>query len=158
MKKFDQETSEGILFTDQYQLVMAQLYFKLGLHERKVQFDHFFRNYPDYGTHKAGYCINAGLEWFIDWMMNSSFRKKDIEFMQNHKTQNGEKLFDTDFLDWLLKDGNFSSFHIKAVPEGRVVHPNTPLTTVWGPLAMAQILETSLLNQLNFQTLIATKA
>ncbi|MGE5796391.1 MAG: nicotinate phosphoribosyltransferase [Ignavibacteria bacterium] len=158
LKKFDQETTEGILFTDQYQLVMAQLYFKLGLHEKKVQFDHFFRNYPDYGPHKAGYCINAGLEWFIDWMMNSSFRKEDIEFMQDHKTQNGEKLFHTDFLNWLLKDGNFDGFYIKAVPEGRVVHPHTPLTTVWGPLALAQILETSLLNQLNFQTLIATKA
>jgi nicotinate phosphoribosyltransferase len=157
LKKFDQETSEGILYTDQYQLVMAQLYFKLGLHEKKAQFDHFFRNYPDYGSHKAGYCINAGLEWFIDWMINSRFRKKDIDFLKNHKNQKGDNLFYDDFLKWLSKE-DFSGFSIKAVPEGRVVHPNTPLTTVLGPLAIAQILETALLNQLNFQTLIATKA
>ncbi|MCL4858297.1 MAG: nicotinate phosphoribosyltransferase, partial [Caldilineaceae bacterium] len=50
---------EGILFTDQYQLTMAQLYFRAGLHEHTVQFDHFFRRYPDYGSHQAGYCINA---------------------------------------------------------------------------------------------------
>ena len=47
---------------------MAQLYFRMGLHEQPVQFDHFFRHYPDYGTHQAGYCINAGLEWLLDWM------------------------------------------------------------------------------------------
>jgi nicotinate phosphoribosyltransferase len=158
LKKFDQETSEGILFTDQYQLVMAQLYFKLGLHEKKAQFDHFFREYPDYGSHKAGYCINAGLEWFIDWMMNSQFRKKDIELMKQHKNQRGENLFHDDFLNWLLNNGDFRNFTIKAVPEGRVIHPNTPLTAVFGHLAMAQILETPLLNQINFQTLIATKA
>ena len=54
---------EGILFTDHYQLTMAQLYFRAGLHEKQVQFDHFFRRYPDYDSHQAGYCINAGLEW-----------------------------------------------------------------------------------------------
>jgi nicotinic acid phosphoribosyltransferase len=58
----DRSIAHGILFTDEYQLVMAQLYFELGLHEKEVQFDHYFRNYPDYGAHKAGYCINAGLE------------------------------------------------------------------------------------------------
>ena len=52
--------ASGILFTDQYQLTMAQLYFRNGLHEIPVQFDHFFRSYPDYEGHKAGYCINAG--------------------------------------------------------------------------------------------------
>ena len=66
MKPKERETAEGFLYTDQYQLTMAQLYFKMGLHEKLSQFDHFFRNYPDYGLHKAGYCIIAGLEWLLD--------------------------------------------------------------------------------------------
>ena len=65
MQLRDQQTAEGILFTDQYQLSMAQLYYRLGLHEKQVQFDHYFRSYPDYGLHQAGYCINAGLEWLV---------------------------------------------------------------------------------------------
>lgn len=158
LKKFNQSISEGILYTDQYELVMAQLYFKHGLHETKVQFDHFFRNYPDYGTHKAGYCINAGLEWLIDWMQNSFFTNTEIEILKNQKTGNGKNIFHDDFLDWLQKNGNFSNITLKAIPEGRAVHPNIPLTVVQGPVAMAQILETALLNQLNYQILVATKA
>jgi nicotinate phosphoribosyltransferase len=137
---------------------MAQLYFKYGLHETKVQFDHFFRSYPDYGTHKAGYCINAGLEWLIDWMQNSFFTNKEIEILKNQKTANGKNIFQDDFLNWLGKNGNFTGLNLKAIPEGRAVHPNIPLTVVQGPVAMSQILETALLNQLNYQILIATKA
>ena len=68
MKLAEQRIAEGILYTDQYQLTMAQLYFRLGMHELPAQFDHYFRSYPDYGTHKAGFCINAGLEWLLNWM------------------------------------------------------------------------------------------
>ena len=53
--------AEGFLFTDLYQLTMAQLYLRSGLAERRAQFDHAFRSYPDYGHHQAGYCISAGL-------------------------------------------------------------------------------------------------
>lgn len=158
LKKFDQQISEGILFTDQYQLVMAQLYFKTGMHEKHAHFDHFFRFYPDYGMHKAGYCINAGLEWLIDWMQNSYFGKLEIDLLRSQKNSRGNQLFEDDFLKWLQDNGNFNQINLRAIPEGRVVHPNEPLTIVEGPLAMAQILETALLNQLNFQTLIATKA
>ena len=158
LKKFDQKISEGILFTDQYQLMMAQLYFKMGVHEKPAQFDHYFRQYPDYGLHKAGYCINAGLEWLIDWMQNSSFGNEEIELLKLQKSAADKQLFSDDFLSWLLLDGNFSRINLKAIPEGRVVHPYEPLTVIQGPLAIAQILETALLNQLNFQTLIATKA
>ncbi len=158
LKKFDQKVTEGILFTDQYELVMAQLFFKMGLHERKVQFDHFFRHYPDYGVHKAGYCINAGLEWLIDWMQNTHTTDKDIELMSGQKDSDGKPVFDKDFLDWFRENGNFDKITLRAIPEGRVVHPNVPITVVEGPAAMAQILETALLNQLNYQILIATKA
>ena len=57
------DLTEGFLFTDQYQLTMAQLYWKYGLHERTAQFDYFFRRYPDYGEHQAGYAVFAGLGW-----------------------------------------------------------------------------------------------
>ena len=158
LKKYDQKVTEGFLFTDQYELVMAQLYFKMGLHEQPVQFEHFFRDYPDYGPHKAGYCINAGLEWFTDWMQNTSVTDKDIELMRQSKTSEGKQLFRDDFLEWLRKNGNFSQLNLRSVQEGRVIHPNTPVTAVEGPLAVAQLLETALLNQLNYQILIATKA
>jgi len=148
----------GILFTDQYQLTMAQLYFRLGLHELEVQFDHFYRRNPDYDQHQAGYCINAGLEWFLDWMMKAHFREQELEYLRNHRNNLGNRIFADDFLDYLRKHGDFSALSIHAIPEGRVVHPNTPLTVVRGPMAMAQIIETPLLNKLNYQTLVATKA
>lgn len=158
MKQLDQATAEGILFTDMYQLTMAQVYYRMGLHEKLVQFDHFFRDYPDYGTHKAGYCIMAGLEWLLDWMSEAHFRDQDIAYLRSQKARSGQQLFSDDFLDWLRQNGDFSGISLWSIPEGRVVHPDEPLTIVRGPLALAQLLETSLLNHVNFQTLIATKA
>ena len=158
MKSSDQPTATGILFTDQYQLAMAQLYFRMGLHERPAQFDHFFRKYPDYDTHTAGYCINAGLQWLLDWMKETRCRDKDIEYLRAHRGQAGNRIFDDDFLDWFRENGRFDTITLRAIPEGRVVHANVPVTIVQGPLAIAQILETPLLNQLNYQTLVATKA
>ncbi|HLV35820.1 MAG TPA: nicotinate phosphoribosyltransferase [Spirillospora sp.] len=154
----NQHLTEGILFTDQYQLTMAQLYFRYGLHERTGQFDHFFRSYPDYGRHQAGYCINAGLEWLVEWMRETRFQDDDLDYLRSQTGQAGQPLFADDFLNWLKANGSFDSLKLAAIPEGRVVHPNVPLTTVQGPLAMAQILETALLNHLNYQTLIATRA
>ena len=158
MNPHEQALAEGMLFTDFYQLTMAQLYYRMGLHEKPAHFDHFFRSYPDYGTHKAGYCINAGLEWLLDWMATARVREEDIAYLRSQTTRSGKPLFADDFLAWLQKNGDFSGINLKAIPEGRVVHPNTPVTVVQGPMAMAQILETSLLNHLNFQILIATKA
>ncbi|MGB9668927.1 MAG: nicotinate phosphoribosyltransferase [Anaerolineales bacterium] len=158
MNLTQKELAEGILFTDQYQLTMAQLYFRMGYQDKLVQFDHFFRDYPDYGTHKAGFCINAGMEWLIHWMKRAHFGRKEIEYLRTQKNRMGQQLFENDFLEWLERNGNFDGITIYAIPEGRVVHPNEPLTVVQGPLAMAQILETSLLNHLNYQILIATKA
>jgi len=158
VKPKDQRTAEGILFTDQYQFTMAQLYYRMGLHEKPVQFDHFFRDYPDYGAHQAGYCITAGLEWLLDWMQEAHFRDADVAYLRGQTGRTGEPIFTPDFLRWLRRNGTFEGLSMGAIPEGRVVHPNVPLTVVQGPLAMAQILETSLLNHLNYQTLIATKA
>lgn len=158
MRRADHITAEGILYTDMYQLTMAQLYYRMGLHEKEVQFDHFFRSYPDYGLQKAGYCINAGLEWLLDWMQDAHVRDEDIAYLRAQTSSAGDPLFAEDFLGWLRGNGTFSGISMWAIPEGRVVHPHVPLTVVQGPLAMAQILETPLLNQLNYQILIATKA
>jgi nicotinate phosphoribosyltransferase len=158
MKEVDRITAEGFLYTDQYQLTMAQLYFRMGFHERNCQFDHFFRDYPDYGLHKAGYCINAGLETLLDWMSQTHCRDEDIDFLRGQVNRTGSRVFGDDFLSWLRKEGNYSSLSLQAIPEGRVVHPNVPITVVQGPLSIAQIFETPLLNHLNYQTLIATKA
>lgn len=158
MNRPDKITAEGILLTDQYQLTMAQLYYRIGVHEKPAQFDFFFRDYPNYGVHKAGYCIMAGLEWLIEWMQNVRFRKEDLDYLSAQRGRTGKPIFDQDFLEWLNDNGNYQSISLRAIPEGRVVHPNVPLAIVEGPLAMAQILETSLLNQLNYQTLVATKA
>jgi nicotinate phosphoribosyltransferase len=158
VKEAQRRTAEGILFTDQYQLTMAQLYFRTGLHEKQGQFDHFFRSYPNYGAHMAGYCINAGLEWLLDWMQGMHFRPQDLEYLRRQTGRSGSQVFGDDFLAWLRQNGTFDGLSLRAIPEGRVVHPNAPLTVVQGPLAMAQILETSLLNHLNYQILIATKA
>ena len=158
MIQAEQRIAEGILFTDFYQLTMAQLYFRYGLHEKHVQFDHFFRSYPDYGAHKAGYCISAGLEWLLDWMREAHFTVDDIEYLRGQTGRSGARLFDEDFLAWLRANGSFGGLTLHAIPEGRVVHPNVPLTVVQGPMVMAQVLETALLNFINYQTLIATKA
>lgn len=146
------------LATDQYQLTMAQMYWKEGLAERTAQFDLFFRNYPDYGTHKAGYCITAGLGWLLDWMGSTRFTSEDLEVLAAQRTPAGADRFDSGFLDWLGDNGDFSSVEVEAIPEGRVVHANVPLAMIRGPLAMAQILETPFLNRMNYPTLIATKA
>ncbi len=158
MRAHHREMAEGILFTDFYQLTMSQVYFRLGLHERTVQFDHFFRRYPDYGTHQAGYCINAGMETLVEWMEGVRFAGPQLDYLRGLTDGGGRPLFAEPFLEWLARCGDFGALTVSAIPEGRVVHPNVPLTTVQGPLAMAQIIETPLLNMLNYQTLIATKA
>ncbi|MBD3377657.1 nicotinate phosphoribosyltransferase [candidate division KSB1 bacterium] len=158
MNKIDYSSAEGILFTDQYELTMAQLYFDQNLHENEAQFDYFYRHNPDYGHHQAGFAVAAGLEWLIKWLHHATFQDKELDFLARQKSRSGKALFSGKFLDYLRKYGDFKSLTIKAIPEGRVVHPNVPLVIVQGPLMMAQILETRLLNIMNYQTLIATKA
>lgn len=151
-------TAEGFLCTDQYQLTMAQLYHRLGLAERCVRFEHFFRNYPDYGAHRAGYCIHAGMQWLVEWMGRSAVRTEDLRVLAAQRDSGGHPMFDAAFLEWLGGASGFPGLRIQSIPEGRVVHPLEPLTVVEGPLALAQLLETALLNQVNYQTLVATKA
>ncbi len=158
MRADQRALAEGALFTDMYQLTMAQLYFRHGLHELQAQFDCFFRSYPDYGEHQAGYCVNAGLESALDWLAEARFTTLDTDHLRRERGRTGAPLFHDDFLAWLVQRGTFDDISMHAVPEGRVVHPNVPLAVVHGPLAMAQILESPLLNSLTYETLVATKA
>ncbi len=149
--------TESVLFTDHYQLTMAQLYYRFGLADRTAQFDYLFRSYPDYGSHQAGYCITAGLGPLLDWMDRTWFGREERAALREVRTSNGDRMFGESFIDWLTGSDGFGSVSMWAVPEGRVVHPNTPVLTVEAPLAVAQLLETPLLNRLNYATLIATK-
>ena len=126
MNQAQLRTAEGILFTDMYQLTMAQLYFRAGLHERRAQFDHFFRRYPDYGEHKAGYCITAGMGSLVDWMKEARFREEDLDYLRSEVDRDGRRVFGDDFLEWLRRSGNFEGLTIHAIPEGRVVHAEVP--------------------------------
>lgn len=148
----------GILFTDHYQLTMAQLYYRTGLADRPARFEHSFRAYPDYGTHQAGYAIAAGLAPFVDWMQHAAFDDEAAGALGALRSGDGGALFGGDFLDWMRSVGGFGDVSLWAVPEGRVVHRNTPIAVVEAPLVVAQLLESSLLNHLNYAALIATKA
>jgi nicotinate phosphoribosyltransferase len=149
---------QGLLFTDFYQLTMAQLYFQQGMHQVPAQFDWFFRANPDYGGHEAGYCVFAGLEDLLDFVARARLGDDELEHLRGVRSAAGPRLFDEEFLKWLRSAPPFEQVTIRAVPEGRVVHPGTPVAVVSGPLAQVQLLETALLNKLNYPTLVATKA
>ena len=132
-------------YTDLYQLTMAQAYFFKGQKENEAVFDYFFRKLP-FGS---GYAIFAGLEDLLNVLQDLRFDKKDLEYLK-------EQGFNSDFVRF-LKDFRFSGT-IYSSSEGDIVFPTRPVLQVEGTIIEAQIIETILLNILNFQTLIATKA
>ena len=134
------------LLCDYYEYTMANGYIKNGLHDRMVYFDIFFRTVPDRG----GFCIFAGLEQLVDYIINLRFTDNDVEFLRSKNT------FSEEFLQY-LKDFRFKG-DVWAIPEGTPVFPGEPLVTIRAPIAQAQILETFALLTINHQTLIATKA
>jgi nicotinate phosphoribosyltransferase len=134
------------LLTDFYQLTMMQGYYKTGCSKKIAVFDLFYRTNPFGG----GYSICAGLEQVIDYIKNISFSEQDISYLKS------KNCFDEQFLD-LLKDFKFTG-DIYAIKEGTVVFPNEPLIRVKAPIMEAQFIETTLLNIINHQSLIATKA
>lgn len=144
--------SSLVLLTDFYQLTMAYAYWKSGKGEQEAVFNLFFRKHPFEG----GFTIAAGLDYVIDFCRNFKFESADLDYLAEMKSQDGSPLFEPAFLAY-LSQLQFSC-DIDAVEEGTVVFPNAPLIRVKGPLIQCQLLETPLLNILNFQTLIATKA
>lgn len=140
------------LLTDLYQLTMAQGYWKLGRANEPAVFNLFFRTRP-FGS---GYAIAAGLQPVIDYLESLSFDEADLSYLGTLTGSDGGPLFAEDFLQYLRELD--LSLDIHAIPEGTAVFPHEPLVRVKGPLAQAQLLETPLLNLVNFQTLVATKA
>ncbi len=133
------------LMTDLYELTMMQGYFKENTRE-VVVFDMFYRKNPCGG----GYAITAGLEQLMDYIQQLHFTYEDIDYLRSLG------IFAEDFLEYLR--GFHFSGDIYAVPEGTVVFPNEPLVKVVAPIMEAQLIETALLNLINHQSLIATKA
>lgn len=140
------------LLTDLYQLTMSQGYWKKGLAEKESVFCLYFRH----PVFKGGYAISCGLHYVIDWLENFSFTQSDLDYLAGLTNPDRTRLFEPEFLYQLGKLSFTCDVH--AVPEGRVVFPQEPLLRVKGPIWQAQLLETFLLNAINFQTLIATKA
>ncbi|MFC5269634.1 nicotinate phosphoribosyltransferase [Adhaeribacter terreus] len=140
------------LLTDLYQLTMAYGYWKTGRAEQQAVFHLYFRKNPFEG----GYAVCAGLEYAVHFLQNLKFSDNDIEYLTSLRNAKGDELFDLDFIEY-LRNLHFTC-HVEAIPEGTVVFPNEPLIRVSGPLLQAQLVETPLLNLVNFQTLIATKA
>lgn len=132
-------------YTDQYQLAMAQVYFENGQKEHSAVFDYYFRKLPFQG----GYAVFAGLEDLLEILENLKFSAADLNYL---KKQN----YSIEFLEY-LKNFKFSG-NIMSVKEGDILFPNRPILQVEANIIEAQIIETILLNLLNFQTLIATKA
>lgn len=142
--KFIVNTNSG-LYTDMYELAMAQAYFKQNMMEAPACFDYFFRKLP----YSGGYVIFCGLGELLPLIENLCFHPDDIDWL--HKEG-----FDSDFLSW-LEVFRFKG-SIRSMKEGEIVFPLEPLLQTEGGLAEVQIIETLLLNYLNFQSLIATKA
>lgn len=140
------------LLTDLYQLTMSYAYWQKGLDKREAVFHLFFRRPP----FKGGFTVAAGLEWVVQFLENFHFDEGDIAYLAGLKSPDGSPLFAPEFFIY-LRNLRFSC-DIDAVPEGTVVFPYEPLVRVQGPLIQCQILETILLNLINFSTLIATKA
>jgi nicotinate phosphoribosyltransferase len=138
--------SYSALMTDLYEVTMLAGYFDEGMHEKPAVFDLYFRTPP----FKGNYAVFAGLEPALEYLSGLRFTEEDIIYLKSLG------IFKGAFLDF-LREFRFRG-RVIAPPEGTAVFPNEPLLTVEGKLAEAQFVETALLNIINFQTLVATKA
>lgn len=134
------------LHTDLYQINMTESYWEDQIHTRKAVFEVYFRKLP-FGN---GYAIFAGLERMIQYLKSFQFSETDIAYLQD------ELDYQEDFLNY-LKDLRFTG-NVYSVIEGEMIFANEPIIRIEAPLAEAQLIETAILNIVNYQTLIATKA
>ncbi len=138
---------EGLaLLTDFYQLTMMAGHWKDGRTGQHVSFDYFFRALPQHG----GYAVSAGLDDFLNYLEHLAFTEDDLDYLRSLK------VFEEDFLDYLREFK--PRCIVRAVPEGTLVFPHEPVIQIEGPILEVQLVETILLNMVNYQTLIATKA
>ena len=140
------------LQTDLYQLTMAAAYWQAGKADQPCAFQLFFRRLP----FKGGYAIAAGLDAALEWLQDFKFKPDEIDYLSSLRTRNDHPLFQPEFLSYLA---NLRlALDVDAIPEGSAVFAHEPLLRIQGPILHAQLVETALLNLINFQTLIATKA
>ncbi len=131
---------------------MAYAYWKEGLAEKESVFNLFFRENPFGG----GYTICCGLSYVIDFLGKLKFTTEDLDFIKTLQNQDGSTMFEDAFIDYL---GNMEfCCSLDAIPEGKVVFPHEPLIRVQGPIIQGQLIESALLNMINYQSLVATKA
>ncbi len=140
------------LLTDYYQLTMAYGYWKTGRADMPAVFHLYFRSNPFHG----GYSVVAGLADAVAWLENFRFNEPDLAFLSAMRTATGGPLFEKAFIDF-LRESRFEC-DVDALPEGSIAFPNEPIVRVRGPIWQGQWIETILLNLINFQSLIATKA
>ena len=133
------------LFTDLYELTMAQAFFRQKMFA-PATFSLFIRNYPP----NRGYLVSAGLEDVLDYLEKFHFSQADLTYLRS------TEIFTKDFLDYL--EGLRFTGSVRAIPEGRLYFANEPVLEVTGPIIEAQMVETFIINQVNLQTLLATKA
>ncbi|HJX11092.1 MAG TPA: nicotinate phosphoribosyltransferase, partial [Candidatus Binatia bacterium] len=133
------------LLTDLYQLTMAQAYFQNRRME-SATFSFFVRAYPA----NRGYFVSAGLEDVLEFLEGFSFDSAAVDYLHSLK------LFADDFLDF-MKSLRFTG-EVWAIPEGRLFFKDEPIVEVTAPIIEAQVVETFIINQINLQSLIATKA
>ena len=134
------------LHTDLYQINMMQTYWELGRADLHAVFECYFREMP----FNNGYAVFAGLERLVNYLENLTFNDSDIAYLR------GLEVYPEGFLEY-LQNFEFKAT-VRSAREGELVFANEPLIQVEGPLAHCQLVETALLNMVNFQTLIATKA
>ena len=147
-----QPTGARALLTDLYQLTMAYGYWKTGKADQEAVFHLLFRKQPFQG----GFTLSCGLADSIEYLLGFKLEKSDLEYLGKLKGNDGRRLFEPAFLKYL---GNLKlRLDVDAIPEGTVVFPQEPLLRVRGCILQAQLVETALLNLVNFQSLIATKA
>ena len=140
------------LLTDLYQLTMAQGYWETGQGATQACFHAYFRDYP----FRGGYAIACGMDQLAELIEGFAFSAEDVEYLASLDAPGGGRLFKPAFLEYLR---TFSlRVDVDAVAEGAVVFPHEPLVRVMGPIMDCQLIETALLNCVNFETLIATKA
>ena len=140
------------LYTDLYQLTMAQGYFLSGKAEVQASFSMNFRKLP----FRGGYAIFCGSDTLMEIINGFKFEDDDIEYLFTLDAPGGGKLFEPSFLDYL--QNMEMSLDVFSVKEGSIVFPYEPILRVDGPILQCQLIETALLNCINFQTLAATKA
>lgn len=145
MKHIYQDDSM-MLHTDLYQINMVETYWRDGVHNKKAVFELFFRKLP-FGN---GYAVFAGIERVIQYIKDFRFTEDDLDYLKN------EVGYADDYLQY-LRELKFTGT-IRAMREGELVFANVPMLRIDAPLGEAQLLETALLNIINYQTLIATKA